>query len=146
MPERRLALLPDGSSAGAPPGIDVREPVYAAPARWIIPADEEPAALRGLTVVGPAEVLATHLLEVLKTNFARLLSLRGLRRMLDEMTNLTDSRRAEANRRLIDELIPDKVPVDMLLAVLRLLLDERVSIRNLPLILESIAELRACST
>ncbi|WP_461479073.1 flagellar biosynthesis protein FlhA [Pararhodobacter aggregans] len=141
-PDRRLALLPDGASAGAPSGIDVREPVYAAPARWIAPEDEEEAALGGLTVVGPAEVLATHLLEVLKVNFARLLTLRGLRRMLDEMTNLSDSRRAEANRRLIDELIPDKVPVDTLLAVLRLLLDERVSIRNLPMILEAIAELR----
>ena len=141
-PDRRLALLPEGGGASSPPGIDVREPVYSAPARWIAPGDEESAALGGLTVVGPAEVLATHLLEVLKRNFARLLSLRGLRRMLDEMTNLADSRRAEGNRRLIDELIPDKVPVDMLLSVLRLLLDERVSIRNLPLILESIAELR----
>ncbi|HPD91406.1 MAG: flagellar biosynthesis protein FlhA [Rhodobacter sp.] len=142
-PDRRLALLPDGGRT--PPGLDgldVHEPVFAAPARWIAPADEEAAALDGLTVVGPAEVLATHLLEVLKTNFARLLSLRGLRRMLDEMTQLTDPRRAEANRRLIDELIPDKVPVDLLLSVLRLLLDERVSIRNLPMILESIAELR----
>ncbi len=141
-PAHRLALMPDGGSDTAPPGIDVREPVYAAPARWIAPDDEEIAALRGFTVVGPAEVLATHLLEVLKSNFARLLTLRGLRRMLDEMTNLSDPRRAESNRRLIDELIPDKVPVDTLLAVLRLLLDERVSIRNLPMILEAIAELR----
>mgnify|MGYP002378395474 CR=1 FL=1 len=141
-PDRKLALLPEGGGTILLPGLDVREPVYGAPARWIAPADEEDAALGGLTVVGPAEVLATHLLEVLKRNFARLFSLRGLRRMLDEMTNLSDPRRAEANRRLIDELIPDKVPVDTLLAVLRLLLDERVSIRNLPLILESIAELR----
>jgi len=141
IPDRRLVLLPN-DDAQAPAGIDVQEPVYAAPARWIAPADEEDAALGGLTIVGPAEVLATHLLEVLKSNFARLLSLRGLRRMLDEMSNLSDDRRSEANRRLIDELVPDKVPIDTLLAVLRLLLDERVSIRNLPLILESIAELR----
>jgi flagellar biosynthesis protein FlhA len=62
--------------------------------------------------------------------------------MLDELCNLSDPKRAEANRRLIDELVPDKVPVDLLLSVLRLLLDERVSVRNLPLILEAIAELR----
>ena len=140
-PEHRLALLA-GDPGAAPDGIDVSEPVYSAPARWIRPDDEEAAALAGLTVVNPTEVLATHLLEVLKANFARLLSLRGLRRMLDEMGNLSDPKRAEGNRRLIDELIPDKVSIDMLLAVLRLLLDERVSIRNLPLILESIAELR----
>lgn len=141
MPDRVLALLPD-DTADAPAGIDVSEPVFDAPARWIAPKDEETAAISGLTVVGPAEVLATHLLEIIKTNFARLLSLRGLRRMLDELSNLTDTDRAEANRRLIDELVPDKVPIDTLLAVLRLLLDERVSVRNLPLILESIAELR----
>jgi flagellar biosynthesis protein FlhA len=141
MPDQRLALLPDGV-AGAPAGVDVAEPVYRAPARWIAPADSELAALRGLTVVGPAEVLATHLLEVLKANFSRLLTLRGLRRLLDELSSLSDPKRAEANRRLIDELIPDKVPVETLLAVLRLLLDESVSIRNLPLILEAIAEIR----
>ena len=141
LPGRRLALLAEGM-ADPPPGIEVREPVFRAPARWVDPAAGEAAALRGLTVVSPAEVLATHLLEVLKANFARLLTLRGLRRILDELGSLTDTRRAEANRRLIDELVPDKVPTETLLAVLRLLLDERVSIRNLPLILESIAELR----
>lgn len=142
MPGRRLALLPEGLP-DPPPGIDVREPVYRAPARWVDPAEDEAAALRGLTVVSPTEVLATHLLEVLKANFSRLLTLRGLRRMLDELSSVSDARRAEANRRLIDELIPDKVQIETLMAVLRLLLDERVSIRNLPLILEAIAEIRA---
>lgn len=141
MPDHVLVLLAEG--ADAPDGLDVREPVYGAPARWI-PADhQEEAALNGLTVVTPAEVLATHLLEVLKGNLARLLTLKGLRRLLDEFVNLSDRARADANRRLLDELVPDRVPVDLLLAVLRLLLEERVSIRNLPLILEAIAEARA---
>lgn len=140
VPDRVLALLMDGISA--PDGQDVKEPVYGAPARWIRPDDQEVAALAGLTVVSPAEVLATHLLEVMKTNLARLLTLRGLRRLLDEFVTLSDSGRAEANRRLLDELVPEKVPIDLLLSVLRLLLEERVSIRNLPLILELIAELR----
>ncbi|WP_284163920.1 flagellar biosynthesis protein FlhA [Frigidibacter sp. SD6-1] len=140
-PDQVMALL-SGDDAALPPGGDVREPVYGAPARWI-PADrQEEAALAGITVVGPTEVLATHLLEVVKRNFARLLTLKGLRRLLDECTSLSDPARAEAAKRLFDELIPDKVPVDMLLAVLRLLLEERISIRNLPLILESIAEAR----
>jgi flagellar biosynthesis protein FlhA len=140
-PGQVLVLLGDAADP-LPPGVDVREPVYGAPARWMGREMQENAALQGLTVVNAPEVLATHLLEVLKTNFARLLSLRGVRRMLDEMTNLSDPRRAEANRRLIDDLVPDRVPMDLLLAVLRLLLDERVSVRNLPLILESMAELR----
>ena len=140
-PERSLVLLGDGS-VEAPPGEDVREPVYGAPARWIAPDLQEEVAVSGLTVVTPTEVLATHLLEVLKQNLARLLTLKGLRRLLEEFTNLSDRARAEANRRLLDELVPDKVPVDLLLTVLKLLLDERVSIRNLPLILEAIAESR----
>ena len=137
-PDRVLVLLSDGILA--PDGIDVNEPVYKAPARWILPDQQEDAALSGLTVVSPTEVLATHLLEVLKANLSRLLTLRGLRKLLDEFVRLSDPARAEANRRLLDELVPDKVPIDLLHAVLRLLLDERVSIRNLPLILEAVAE------
>ena len=140
VPDRVLVLLADGIAA--PDGQDIREPVYGAPARWIRPDHQEDAVLLGLTVVSPAEVLATHLLEVIRGNLARLLSMRSLRRLLDEFSNLSDPARAEANRRLLDDLVPDKVPPEMLLTVLRLLLEERVSIRNLPLILESVAEAR----
>lgn len=139
-PGHVLVLLAEG--VRAPEGKDVREPVYGAPARWVRAELQEDAAIAGLTVVSPAEVLATHMLEVIRANLARLLSLRGLRRLLDEFVNLSDPARAEANRRLLDAMVPDKVPADLLLAVLRLLLEERVSIRNLPLILESIAEAR----
>lgn len=136
-----LALL-SGNEMGLPPGEDVAEPVYSAPARWIDVAYKDEYALQGCTVVSPTEVLATHLLEVIKRSFPRLLTLKTLRRILDEMTNLSDPVRAEANQRLLDELVPEKVPMDMLLSVLRLLLEERVSIRNMPLILEAVAEAR----
>ena len=141
MADRVLVLLAEG--VPAPDGLDVLEPVYGAPARWIWPDDQERASLAGLTVVSAAEVLATHLLELIKGNLARMLSLRGLRRLLDEFVSLTDSVRAAANRRLLEDLVPDKVPMEMLLSVLRLLLEERISIRNLPLLLESIAEARS---
>lgn len=137
--DKVLALLNDPSTP-PPDGRDVKEPVYGAPARWIDPSLQEEAAMLGLSVVSPTEVVATHLLEVIKQNFARLFSRRALRKLLDEFVSVTDPARAEANRRVLDELVPDKVPVDILHAVLRLLLDERVSIRNLPLIMESIAE------
>lgn len=140
LPDRALVLMSDGIPA--PEGEDVKEPVYGAPARWIRPDLQEDAVLAGLTVVSAAEVLATHLLEVLKGNLARLLSLRGLRRLLDEFVNVSDPARAEANRKLLDDLVPDKVPLDLLHSVLRLLLEERVSVRNLPLILEAAAEAR----
>lgn len=136
-----LALTPEDSSQ-MPTGYDTTEPVYGAPARWIAHKDQEAAALAGVTIVTPTEILATHLLEVVKRNFSRLLTLKSLRRLLQEMTNITDPARAEANRKMLDELIPDKVPIDILHAVLRLLLDEQVSIRNLPLILEATAEAR----
>ena len=140
---RVLALLPTTANDAIPAGEDVKEPVYGAPARWLSRSAADDAALAGATVVSPTEVLATHLLEVIKSNFARLVGLRSLRKMLEELSALSDADRAEANRRLFDELIPDKVPMDLLLSVVRLLLEERVSVRNLPLILESIAETRS---
>jgi flagellar biosynthesis protein FlhA len=141
-PGRVLALLGEAGAAAAPPGIDAPEPVYGAPARWIRPEDQEAAALAGLAVVTPVEVVATHLMETLKGNFGRLLTRRTLRRLLDEFARPSDPARAEANRRLLDEFIPERVPLDLLSQVLRLLLEERVSIRNLPLILEATAEAR----
>ncbi|WP_371688447.1 flagellar biosynthesis protein FlhA [Ruegeria sp. EL01] len=144
-PDLVLALVQDGLDL-LPDGNDVTEPVYGAPARWILPKDQEEAALSGATIVSPPEILATHLLEIIKQNFSRLLTLKSLRRLLSEMTRLSDPVRAEANRRLLDELVPDKVPIDTLHAVLRLLLDERVSIRNMALILESVAEARLTTT
>jgi flagellar biosynthesis protein FlhA len=143
--DRVLVLLPE-EDAPAPEGMSVAEPVYGAPARWIDPSDQEEAALMGLSVVSPTVVVATHLLEVVKSNFGRLFTRRSLRKLLDEFVSLSDLRRAEANRRMIDEFIPDKFPIDTLQAVLRLLLDERVSVRNLPLIFEAIAEVNSPQT
>ncbi len=137
--DRVLVLLPD-DHVPAPEGKSVAEPVYGAPARWIEKARAEEAALAGLAVVTPTEVVATHLLEIVKQNFGRLFNRRALRRLLDEFTSLSDAKRAEANRKMVDEFIPDKFPIDTLQSVLRLLLEERVSVRNLPLIFEAISE------
>ena len=141
--DRVLVLLPD-EDAPAPEGRSVAEPVYGAPARWIAPALQEEAALMGLSVVTPTEVVATHLLEIVKSNFGRLFTRRALAQAARRVRRARPTpKRAEANRRMLDEFVPDKVPVDTLQAVLRLLLEERVSIRNLPLILEAIAEAHA---
>ncbi|MBB3994006.1 flagellar biosynthesis protein FlhA [Sulfitobacter undariae] len=140
-PHQVLALTPPNPEV-LPSGVDTIEPVYGAPARWINQNDQEDAAVSGITLVTPAEILATHLLEIVKRNLPRILTLKSLRRLLEEMVNISSPARAEANRKLLDELIPDKVPVDVLHSVLRLLLAEQVSIRNLPLILEAIAEAR----
>ncbi len=139
--ERDHVLILTG--AGTPeqvPGRDVKEPVYGAPARWI-PASAA-AELIGETIVTPGEVLATHLLEVIKANFPRLVGIKALQRLLDAFTKVSSPERSVANRRLLEELVPSKVSQETLLSVMRLLLAERVSIRNLPVILEAIAERR----
>mgnify|MGYP001796028829 CR=1 FL=1 len=141
-PDQLLALISDMPEL-LPSGEDVAEPVYGAPARWIAEDQREDAALTGTTIVTPTEVLATHIQEVIKKNISRLMTLKALRRLLEEMANLSDPARADANRKMIDELVPEKVPVDLLLTILRLLLEEQVSVRNLALILEAIAEARA---
>ncbi|MGF1445888.1 MAG: flagellar biosynthesis protein FlhA [Pikeienuella sp.] len=127
------------------PGEDVSEPVYKAPARWIAQAEQDKAAALGLPVIAPGEVVATHLLETVQANFGRLLTRRALRALIEAFTKPSDPARAEANRRLIDEFVPEKLPHDILQTVLRLLLEERVSIRNLPLILEAASEARAAN-
>lgn len=140
-----LALRPSSGELEIP-GVDVAEPVYGAPARWISARYQNDAATDGITTVAPSEVLSTHLLETLKRNLARFMTMKSLRRVLDELVHLTDASRSDANRRFLDEMLPDRVPMDQLLAVLRLLLEERVSIRNLHLIIESIAEVRGGGT
>lgn len=121
-------------------GEEVTEPVFNAPAIWVDKAGSEEATLSGLTVVRPAEILATHLLEILKKNFSRILSMSALQDRLSEMTNISDERRAASNKKLLDTMIPDKVSLELLHATLRSLLDENISIKNLQLIIESIAE------
>ena len=138
-PRAVLVLTRDDTPLGIE-GKDVKEPVFGAPARWI-PADrQEDAIILGLPVIEPAEVAATHLLEVIKGNFGRLMTRRALRRIFDEFVHTSDKAKADANRKILDEFVTDKTPYDLIQAVFRLLLEERISIRNLPVILEAIAE------
>ncbi|MBM3603950.1 MAG: flagellar biosynthesis protein FlhA [Alphaproteobacteria bacterium] len=140
-PGEVLALGPDGvlSELG---GVGVREPVYSSPARWIQPGDQEDAATLGATVVTPMEVLSTHLMEVVKSHLPTLLTLNAMQRQIEELKALSDPTRAERYRKYFDSMIPEKVTPETLLAILRALLEERISIRNLPLIIDAIAEFR----
>ena len=144
-PGQVLALMEEGTHPEIA-GTNVREPVYGASARWVDASMQDELMVHGIPTVEPTEVLATHLLEVVQANFSKLMNRRALREILDAFTNLTDPVRAASNKRIIDEFIPDKVPVDTLQMVLRLLLEERISIRNLPVILETIAEVKGTLT
>lgn len=140
-PAEILALGPDAVLADLR-GIAVREPVYSSPARWISPDMQEDAAVMGATVVTPMEVLSTHLMEVVKANLPTLLTLGAMQRQIEELKTLSDTGRAERYRKYFDSMIPDKVTPETLLSILRALLEERISIRNLPLIVDAICEFR----
>ncbi len=140
-PGQVLALVEDNQHTHLS-GEKVKEPVYGASARWIPNALKSDLTALGVPVVEPMEVLATHLLEVIQANFGKIFTRQTLRETLDAFTNLTDQDRAAANRKFLDEFIPDKVPIEILQTVLRSLLEERVSIRNLGLIIEAIGEVK----
>jgi flagellar biosynthesis protein FlhA len=128
------------------PGVDVAEPVYGAPARWVAEAAQDEARILDLPVATPNEVIATHLMETIKAHMRELVNRQALQRILDEFANVSNARKADANRRLLAEMVPDPVPRDLLQAVMRLLLEEQVSVRNLPLILEAVAEAKAATS
>lgn len=144
-PLQVLALI-DANEHPEIKGTNTREPVFNAPARWVDKTNEDELMMLGATVIAPIEVLATHLLEIIQDNFGKLLTRRTLRKTLDTFKDVTDSDRAVSNQKILDEFIPDKVPMELLQGVLRLLLEERVSIRNIPLILEVVAEGRGVMT
>src|SRR5580692_7619160 len=114
------------------PGTHTTEPAFGLPATWIAQTLREEASFRGLTVVDPGTVLTTHLTEVLKSNMSELLSYAETKKLLDELP-------AE-QKKLVEELIPSQISVTGVQRVLQALLAERVSIRDLPSILEGIAE------
>jgi len=114
------------------PGTATTEPAFGLPATWVSGALKEEASFRGFTVVDPGTVLTTHLTEVLKSHMAELLSYAETKKLLDDLP--------PENKKLVEELIPSQISVTGTQRVLQTLLGERVSIRDLPAILEGIAE------
>jgi flagellar biosynthesis protein FlhA len=130
-PGQLLAMDPRGLPVDLP-GTQTTEPAFGLPATWVNASLREEASFRGLTVVDPGTVLTTHLTEVLKSHMAELLSYAETKKLLDEM--------AAENKKLVEDLIPAQISVTGVQRVLQILLGERVSIRDLPAILEGIAE------
>ena len=131
MPGQLMVMDPRGEPIELP-GIPTREPAFGLPAAWIDEDYREEASFRGLTIVDPATVLTTHLTEILKEHMPELLSYAETKKLIDELPAET--------RKLADELIPQQVSMATVQRVLQTLLSERVSIRDLPTILEGIAE------
>jgi flagellar biosynthesis protein FlhA len=114
------------------PGTHTTEPAFGLPATWVTGSLKEEASFRGFTVVDPGTVLTTHLTEVLKSHMAELLSYAETKKLLDDLP--------PENKKLVEELIPSQISVTGVQRVLQTLLSERVSIRDLPAILEGVAE------
>jgi flagellar biosynthesis protein FlhA len=126
-----MAMDPQGRQVDLP-GEHVKEPAFGLPATWIDDGLREEATFRGYTIVDPATVLTTHLTEILKDNMADLLSYGEVQKLLKDLPT--------EQKKLVDDLVPSVVTATTVQRVLQQLLRERVSIRDLPTILEGIAE------
>ena len=115
------------------PGDETREPAYGMPAIWVPKAFEDEVKRAGFSSVDTISIVLTHLSEVIRNNLSQLLSYKDVRILLDGLD--------PEYKRLIDEICPSHISYSGLQTVLKLLLAERVSIRNLPLILEAVAEI-----
>ena len=130
MTEALMAINPGHASANIE-GVKTTEPTFNLPALWIKPADKEKAQLAGYTVVDNTTVLATHLTEVIKSNIHELLGRQDVNKLVDQVN--------ETHPKVIEELIPKILNLGQVQKVLQNLLRERVSIRDMVTILETLA-------
>ena len=126
-----LVMDPHGGQIQLP-GLHTTEPAFGLPATWIDEGLREEASFRGYTVVDPPTVLTTHLTEIIKDNMADLLSYAEVQKLLDEL--------GKEHKKLVEDLVPSQITVTGIQRVLQTLLTERISIRDLPTIMEGIAE------
>ncbi len=131
MPKGLLAL-DTGNVTQSIEGIDDVDPSFGLPARWIQVGERERAEVFGYVVVEPTTVIATHLMETLKANAADLLGRQDVQRMVDALR--------ETHPTLADEIGPDRVPLGVLHRVLQRQLRERVPIRDLVTIVETLSD------
>ena len=127
-----LVVTGDGRKPDLP-GEEGREPAFGMKAVWISDAYANELKRQGFRAVDTMSVLLTHLSEVIRNNLSQLLSYKDMRSLLDQL--------GPEYKRLLEDICPSQISYSGLQAVLKLLLAERVSIRNLQLILEAVAEI-----
>lgn len=126
-----LVMDPNGAPVDLP-GEETTEPAFGLPAAWVDEGQRQEANFKGYTVVEPATVVTTHLTETIKDNMPDMLNYASTQRLLDELPS--------EHKKLVEDVVPSMVTVTVLQRVLQTLLAERVSIRDLPTILEGLAE------
>ncbi|HEY1723564.1 MAG TPA: flagellar biosynthesis protein FlhA [Magnetospirillaceae bacterium] len=130
-PNMLMVMDPRGEDITLP-GEKTKEPTFGLPAMWIDPTNREEALFRGYTVVDPSTIITTHLTEVIKEQMAELLSYAETQKLLDEMD--------KESQKLVADLVPSQYTLGGIQRVLQNLLAERISVRDLPTILEGVAE------
>ncbi len=130
-PGMMLCMDPSGEKITLP-GEDTVEPTFGLPAMWIDEKYREEAHFKGYTVVDAATVVTTHLTEVIKDNMADLLNYAETQKLLDELP--------ADFQKLVGDVIPAQISISGLQRVVQNLLNERISVRDMPAILEGIAE------
>jgi flagellar biosynthesis protein FlhA len=130
-PERELAINP-GRVFGKPPGIETRDPAFGMEAIWIEPSKREHAQTLGYTVVDASTVVATHLSSIIQSHAHELLGHEEVQQLLNGL--------AKSAPRLVEDLVPKVLPLGVVVRVLQGLLAERIPIRNLRAIIETLAE------
>ena len=129
---KSLLAIDPGVAEGPIEGVPTTDPAFGLPATWIAPTLREKAELLGYNVVEAVAVLATHLTEVIHSNAGELMGRQETQHLLDELRTTHQS--------MVDELIPDVIPPGRLQRTLQSLLSERVPIRDLRSILETLAD------
>ncbi len=130
-PDRDLAINP-GQVSGTLAGIATKDPAFGLEAVWIEQGRREQAQTLGYTVVDASTVIATHLSHLIQNHAHELLGHEEVQQML--------TRLAKSAPKLVEDLVPKTVSLSLVVKVLQSLLSERVPIRNLRTILETIAE------
>jgi flagellar biosynthesis protein FlhA len=131
MPRFQLAL-DTGGVAYAIEGIETIDPAFGLTARWIATTRRVEAESLGYVVVEPTTVIATHLMEALKANAGELLGRQDVQEMVDALK--------KSHPALVEELVPNRVPLGLLHRVLQRLLRERIPIRDLVTIMEALGD------
>jgi flagellar biosynthesis protein FlhA len=129
--DRLLAINP-GHVHGPVQGIATRDPAFGLEAVWIEQGQRDNAQSLGYTVVDPATVIATHLSHILGSHAHELLSHQDVQQLLDRL--------AQSAPKLVEDLVPKRLALGTVVKVLQNLLAERVPIRNMRSIVESLAE------
>ena len=129
--ERHLAINP-GRVHGTLQGVPTRDPAFGLEAVWIDNNQRDHAQALGYTVVDPATVIATHLSHILQNHAHELLSHQDAQQLLDRL--------AQTAPKLVEDLVPKRLSLGVVVKVLQNLLAERVPVRNMRSIVESLAE------